>query len=82
VWNHDGKELFYLAGDQLMAVDVKTGPQFQFGVPKTLFAVRMPPTSPFDVSRDGRRFLIPYGFDPEAENPITLVVNWDAGLRR
>jgi len=36
-WRRDGRELFSLSGDNLlMAVEVKTGATFEFGVPKAL----------------------------------------------
>jgi Tol biopolymer transport system component len=41
-WRHDGKELFYIAGDgKLMAVDVKTAPRFEAAHPHALFDSRM-----------------------------------------
>jgi len=36
----------------------------------------MSPTAPFDVSGDGKRFLILNGVEPDVTTPITLVVNW------
>jgi Tol biopolymer transport system component len=83
VWGRDGKELFYISGDsKVTAVDVKIGAKFEYGAPKPLFAARMPPTGLFDVSRDGKRFLVLNGAEPEANAPMTVVTNWSAGLRR
>jgi hypothetical protein len=40
VWRQDGKELFYWSGDRkIVAVPVKSGAQFEAGVPKELFSV-------------------------------------------
>ena len=37
-WRRDGKELFYIWPDsKLMAVEVKTRPEFQSGTPQALF---------------------------------------------
>ncbi len=84
-WRRDGKELFYIATDgKLMAVDVKTSPQFEAGVPKALFDARIaggPIYFHYDVSADGKRFLIESA-DAAAEgfasSPITVVMNWNA----
>ena len=58
---------------------------FDVGTVEPLFAVRPPAaTGPFyDVSPDGRRFLV--NMAPQvttAPAPITVVVNWTAGLKR
>jgi Tol biopolymer transport system component len=89
-WRGDGKELFYLAPDgKLMAVEVKTSPRFESGVPKALFATRIfgpgPATHVFHyaVARDGKRFLVATVPAEEPESvPITVVVNWTAGLKK
>jgi serine/threonine protein kinase/Tol biopolymer transport system component len=83
VWSRDGKELFYIAADnKMMATDVKSGAEFEHGVARELFEVRMPPRGLFDVSRDGKRFLILGPVEPEASAPMTLVINWNAGLKK
>jgi hypothetical protein len=82
VWSHDGKELFYLSADGTpIGVAVKTGATFQAGAPKPVFETRMPVLSDFDITPDGRRFLMVYR--PEATNvQMTVVVNWNAGKKR
>jgi len=84
-WRHDGKELFYVAGKRLMAVDVKTdGPVFQWGSPKPLFEVRLemePRRSRYQVSADGQRFLVNVPLEATLSAPITVVMNWTAGLK-
>jgi hypothetical protein len=69
-----------------MAVDVTTTPRFKAGVPKTLFEVRLRPgnsgPSPWDVSADGKRFLIETIPDDAGEAPITIVTNWQAELKK
>jgi Tol biopolymer transport system component len=84
-WRGDGKELFYLAGNKLMAVEVKAGPaSFEAGIPKALFEA--PVTSEmrrnrYVVTADGQRFLMltPVG---EQSTPLIVVLNWTAGLKR
>jgi Tol biopolymer transport system component len=87
VWRRDGKELFYIgAGNKLMRVSVTTtGGGFTPGKPEPLFYAPMG-FGDFDISPDGRRFLFSA---PDAQNPpnhrldpITLVQNWAAGLRK
>ncbi len=84
LWRHDGKELFYLSPDgTAMAVDVSTNGVFQAGIPKALFKV--PPGVLFwDVSPDGKRFLMaaPSGGSAAVQTPFTVVLNWQAGLKK
>jgi eukaryotic-like serine/threonine-protein kinase len=85
VWSQDGKELFYIGADQkLMAVEVTGGNTFQAGIPKPLFQTRLgirPSRVAFDVSKDGR-FLMPVPVENAAPTPMTVVVNWTAGLKK
>jgi len=83
VWSRDGKELFFLgANGKMMAVDVRSGAgnKFDNGLAKPLFDL---PNGAFyfDVSREGH-FLIPAPVEQTSGGPITVVVNWAAGLRR
>ena len=89
VWSRDGKELFFIgtaigAARRMMAVDVKdsTGAKFEAGVPKALFDTHLEVAfgSGYDVSKDGR-FLLPTQQGLTASSPITVVVNWTAGLK-
>jgi len=84
-WRKDGKELFYLTLEgKLMVVELRGGKTLQTGVPQVLFrtpAMVSPINSQFCVMADGKRFIFrePIG---EANAPITVVLNWAAGLRR
>jgi Tol biopolymer transport system component len=86
-WRRDGKELFYLSGDRkLMAVEVRGGTQLEVGTPRSLFAIRTRPFGPtlphlYDVSADGRRFLVNTLVEDAARTPITVVVNWEGGRK-
>jgi serine/threonine-protein kinase len=88
VWNPKGRELFYRSGNKMMAVDVVTQPAFTASKPRVLFQGRFlptPATSPnFDVSRDGRRFLMVEAAEPEEQGPtqINVVFNWFEELKR
>jgi Tol biopolymer transport system component len=83
VWSRDGKELFYLSNaGQVMAVDVKSGATFEHGLPKPLFDVPTATSARFDVSPDSKRFLVVNtGGDPAAAS-MTVMLNWQAGLRK
>jgi hypothetical protein len=74
-----------------MAVEVtKTAPTFEHGVPKELFQTRIFRTEGFplvflyDVTPDGKGFLIlgNAGSSGAYSSPITVVLNWNAGLKR
>jgi Tol biopolymer transport system component len=81
-WRRDGKELFYVSADRtLMAVDVRAGSSVEGGVPVPLFSPRFVNVYFYDVSADGQRFLVNTEL-PEEPFPLTLVVNWTAGLER
>ena len=90
-WSRDGKELFYLAPDQrLMAVAVKGDSAPEVGAPRPLFETRMFGgvratvgfRQQYDVAPDSQRFLINVPVAEEASSPITLVLNWAAGLKK
>ncbi|MGH9391497.1 MAG: hypothetical protein ACRD1Z_17975, partial [Vicinamibacteria bacterium] len=83
-WRGDGKELFYVASGKMMAVPVQAGGTFQAGDPAPLFDVRLKtiPGVRYDVSADGQRFLANVPAGEESATPITLTVNWTAGLQK
>ena len=96
VWRSDGKQLFYASlGGQLESVGVSSkGSTLQLESPERLFRAFESGsilfggplglgigTLPFDISRDGQRFLIASSGNA-GPMPITVVVNWDAELRK
>ena len=88
-WSRDGKELFYLAPDAtLMAVSIKSaGPSLEAGVPAALFKAPfilagLSGRRDYDVSADGR-FLLNITAPAEVlPTPITVILNWAAGLKK
>jgi len=79
-WRGDGKELFYMAPDGgLMGLELTTSPVLRAGEPKMLFT---PPRNSgvWDVSKDGNRFLIAVPVEANAQEPVTVVLNWSSGL--
>ena len=80
-WGRDGKKLFYLAGDgRLMSLPVQTSPSLQTGTPVALFTVQGKPWLSFALSSDGTRFLAVVPESAADEQPMTVVVNWPAGI--
>ena len=79
-WRSDGKELFFSGTDPtIMAVDVTPGSTFQAGKPVKLFDVPgIINNRRFVVTPDGKQFLMP--IQPAEALPITVVLNWAAGL--
>jgi len=84
-WRRDSREIFYVAADQnLMAVPVTvSGASLEPGVPVKLFGPI--PTlggNTYEVSADGQRILT-FAAPEEAPNePLTLVQNWPATLKK
>jgi len=89
-WRRDGKELFFLAGQDsgaqrrdvmAVAVDTSSNGVFKAGVPQKLFTVTTPAAGSaeggsWDVTPDGQRFLVASLSTTTAVPPITVVVNW------
>ena len=84
-WSHDGKELFYVEGDTLVTTAVSTKPTFTTGTTTPLFQhASFGSGGPsYDVSADGRRFVVVETLEPvEAEPPsIRVVQNWFAEFK-
>ena len=82
------RRVFYLAPDnKLMAATVNgRGSGFEVGAVRPLFETRpsLGPVrrSPYDVSADGQRFLVNTLVEQAGAAPITIVVNWTAGLKK
>jgi len=94
-WRRDGRELFYLDRERrLVAVELSTEGALRIGKSVPLFTapVPFPPgvasSTPYDVAPDGQRFLFTAPLadpddGPQATSvPITVVLNWQARLRR
>jgi serine/threonine protein kinase len=86
-WARDGTELFYVSPEnQLMAIAIKAArDRLETGVPRPLFTIRARPpvrldAYPYDVSPDGRRFVVNTLTDDTTSTIITVVFNWIAGL--
>ena len=85
-WRRDGKELYYLEDQNLMAVNVTTDSAiFEVGIPKVLFEappLGSPRRNRYVVSADGRRFLFNVLAEESRDTSLTVMVNWRAQIQR
>jgi Tol biopolymer transport system component len=88
-WRADSKEIIFTCGEfsssqrmSIMAAEVNTkGAAFEFGVPQRLFDG--PRNNGWDVTPDGQRFLMAVAQVQQAgQIPITIVLDWRAGLKK
>jgi eukaryotic-like serine/threonine-protein kinase len=85
LWRGDGKELFYMTDDgKILSAQIKSETPFQSTVPEQLFQpnVKFVPGFPYAVSPDGQRFLINTPAEVNNPAPMTVVLNWTAGLKK
>jgi serine/threonine protein kinase/Tol biopolymer transport system component len=87
VWSRDGRELFYLDGDAMRVVEVRTSPTFSAGAPRLLYEGRFIQSpngvASYDVSADGQRFLRVQPLHPDPPtHEIQVTMNWFEELKR
>ena len=92
MWSRDGRELFYLSADlRLMAVSMQTGGAgFSSGnavaIHERLRVFTPAPGRTYDVSSDGRRFLLLKEMTGVDEGPgaprLHVALNWVDELKR
>lgn len=89
-WARDGQTLFFRSLDysQMMAVDIRARDRLAAGKPRRLFERKGlgggHPVRGYDVSADGRRFLMVRNEErrPRPATELTLVQNWFRDIRR
>jgi hypothetical protein len=84
-WRGDGKEIFYLGPSGMMtAVPVSSSSTFSSGSPVPLFQFhgRAPISDTdifsYDVTKDGKRFLVNRCVKPDHIGPLTILLNAEA----
>ena len=85
LWSRDGKELFYWAGDGIVAVEVQTGGVFSMGGHRRLFESSVFYTSfdrSYDISPDGKRFLMIRRDPGSVPRQLNVIFNWFEELKR
>jgi eukaryotic-like serine/threonine-protein kinase len=82
-WRRDGKELFFISENKLMAVEVKTDSKlFEAAAPKPLFEVNLDTVvrrTRYQVAGQGQKFLI--NSPLESPSPVTVVMNWTTDMK-
>ena len=86
LWSPDGRELFYRNGDALIAVPIQSTPTFSVSAPRVLFERALKSgiydTLSYDITADGREFLMIERQLELVPNQLHVVLNWDEELRR
>jgi len=83
-WRADGHELFYVTDDlTVMSVQVRESAQeFRVLSSHPLFRLQLPWNVGFyDVTRDGKSFLVNIRTHKEQAMPLTILTNWTAQLK-
>jgi len=80
-WSPDGKEIFYRAGDAMLAVTVETQPHFSSGTAHMLFSGHYAHAGR-DYETDGRRFLMMKYDDQKGPASLQVVLNWTRELNK
>ena len=86
LWRSDGKELFFLTNEGVMAVAIDTARGFHAGPPQPLFGVtehgRGNAGRNYGVTRDGQRFLINAPPQQGTAQALTVTTNWLTASQR
>ena len=82
--NHPHICTLYDVGPDYLVMEYIEGAQFEAGLPRALFEVRLPGIlrNRYVVSANGQRFLVNALVDQPQQGPITVLVNWPAALKR
>jgi hypothetical protein len=80
--------LYYLGPNltNIIAAGIRVaGAGIQTDTPRELFSVPALPRGvdfPYDVTADGQRFLLLQSAPAQGPAPLTVVLNWQAGLKK
>ena len=84
-WSRDGREIFFRESQKMMVAEVRTEPALAISKPRALFEglyeVMDGPIN-YDVTPDGRRFLMVKMERSEAPTELRVVTGWDRELRK
>jgi eukaryotic-like serine/threonine-protein kinase len=87
-WRQDGRELYFTRQQDasLMVVDIKvTGTTLDPGTPKRMFTYPTGNPGAYATTPNADRFLwaaVPGALSQTGDTPLTVVLNWTAGLKR
>src|SRR5262249_46040041 len=86
VWSRDGKEIFYFSGRRMMSAPVSAGTTLSVAMPRPLCDGAFVPTrrgeAAYDVSPDGRRFLMVQRDEKMVSTHLNVVLNFSQELKR
>ena len=89
MWARDGQELFYREGDNMMAVPIHAGQDFNPGTPEVLFKgsyqsgiIGSGTGSNYDIAPDGQGFVMIRPERVSTPNQVNVVLNWFEELER
>jgi len=87
-WRADGREICYMGIDGVLyGVPVSRHPLFRSGTPAPLFRIpiaaraALPTAFGFDVSADGKKFLLPVVQEPTTSH-LVVMLGWESFLKR
>ena len=85
-WRGDSKELYFINySGNVSAVDVAgSATSVKLGAPHVLFTAILQGLNwgPYDVTRDGKKFLLNGTVSNETDTPLTLVTNWLSEIKK
>jgi serine/threonine protein kinase/Tol biopolymer transport system component len=85
-WSRDGHELLYMEGVKMMGAAIAPGAELTVRAPVHLFDACAPPATAYDyhydVSNDGRRFLIRCPLPRTTPLQVNVWVNWLEEVQR
>jgi Tol biopolymer transport system component len=83
-WHRNGKEIFFLNGGKIMSAEVNgSGSTFEPGKVKLHFdPLSVGAINVRDISDDGQSILVEIPRSRQSATPLTLIVNWDAELKK
>jgi len=87
LWRRDGKELFFLNDQGLVAAPIEAASGFKSGAARLLFAVSLRASGgnagrQYGVTRDGQRFLVNLPQQESGPQELTVTTNWLAAARK
>jgi len=82
-WQPDGKTIIYLTGNEVMEVDVRLSPSFDFSPPRKIIDLPQSWNGFWDVSSDGKKFIIGIAKSGEIQAAqVNIVVGWFEELKK
>jgi hypothetical protein len=79
-WREDGKELYFVAANAIMSVEVSASGAFRAGTPQII----RPTEGVTDgaITADGKRLLLAVPPGRDKPQSITILLNWQAALKK